>query len=215
MTMVTEQTYSSMRSAMVDSQLRTSDVTDPAVIAAMASVPRESFLPDERKAMAYIDRAVQLSGGRALNPPLATGRLLTEAAVKAGHKVLLIGAATGYAAVLLQKMGAIVTAVEEDSLLAAKAAAAGVQITSAQLAAGAPSEGPYDIIVIDGAVEELPAALVGQLAEGGRLVTGLVERGVTRLCSGRKSGSAFGLASLADMEMVVLPGFAKPEGFVF
>jgi len=213
--MVTEQTYSSMRSAMVDSQLRTSDVTDPAVIAAMASVPRESFLPDERKAMAYIDRAVQLSGGRALNPPLATGRLLTEAAVKAGHKVLLIGAATGYAAVLLQKMGAIVTAVEEDSLLAAKAAAAGVQITSAQLAAGAPSEGPYDIIVIDGAVEELPAALVGQLAEGGRLVTGLVERGVTRLCSGRKSGSAFGLASLADMEMVVLPGFAKPEGFVF
>jgi protein-L-isoaspartate(D-aspartate) O-methyltransferase len=215
MTMVTEQTYSSMRSAMVDSQLRTSDVTDPAVIAAMASVPRESFLPDERKAMAYIDRAVQLSGGRALNPPLATGRLLTEAAVKAGHKVLLIGAATGYAAVLLQKMGAIVTAVEEDSLLSAKAAAAGVQITSAQLAAGSPGEGPYDIIVIDGAVEELPAALVGQLAEGGRLVTGLVERGVTRLCSGRKSGSAFGLASLADMEMVVLPGFAKPEGFVF
>lgn len=213
--MVTEQTYSSMRSAMVDSQLRTSDVTDPAVIAAMASVPRESFLPDERKAMAYIDRAVQLSGGRALNPPLATGRLLTEAAVKAGHKVLLIGAATGYAAVLLQKMGAIVTAVEEDSLLSAKAAAAGVQITSAQLAAGSPGEGPYDIIVIDGAVEELPAALVGQLAEGGRLVTGLVERGVTRLCSGRKSGSAFGLASLADMEMVVLPGFAKPEGFVF
>jgi len=213
--MVTEQTYSSMRSAMVDSQLRTSDVTDPAVIAAMASVPRESFLPDERKAMAYIDRAVQLSGGRALNPPLATGRLLTEAAVKAGHKVLLIGAATGYAAVLLQKMGAIVTAVEEDSLLTAKAAAAGVQITSAQLAAGSPGEGPYDVIVIDGAVEELPAALVGQLAEGGRLVTGLVERGVTRLCSGRKSGSAFGLASLADMEMVVLPGFAKPEGFVF
>lgn len=213
--MVTEQTYSSMRSAMVDSQLRTSDVTDPAVIAAMASVPRESFLPDERKAMAYIDRAVQLSGGRALNPPLATGRLLTEAAVKAGHKVLLIGAATGYAAVLLQKMGAIVTAVEEDSLLTAKAAAAGVQITSAQLAAGSPGEGPYDVIVIDGAVAELPAALVGQLAEGGRLVTGLVERGVTRLCSGRKSGSAFGLASLADMEMVVLPGFAKPEGFVF
>lgn len=213
--MVTEQTYSSMRSAMVDSQLRTSDVTDPAVIAAMASVPRESFLPDERKAMAYIDRAVQLSGGRALNPPLATGRLLTEAAVKAGNKVLLIGAATGYAAVLLQKMGAIVTAVEEDALLAAKAAAAGVQITSAQLAAGAPGEGPYDVIVIDGAVEELPAALVGQLAEGGRLVTGLVERSVTRLCSGRKSGSAFGLASLADMEMVVLPGFAKPEGFVF
>lgn len=213
--MVTEQTYSSMRSAMVDSQLRTSDVTDPAVIAAMASVPRESFLPDERRAMAYIDRPVQLGEGRALNPPLATGRLLTEAAVKVGNKVLLIGAATGYAAALLQKMGALVTAIEEDGALAAKAAAAGVQITSAPLAAGAPGDAPYDIIVIDGAVEELPSALVGQLAEGGRLVAGLVERGVTRLCSGRKSGSAFGLASLADMEMVVLPGFAKPEGFVF
>jgi protein-L-isoaspartate(D-aspartate) O-methyltransferase len=213
--MVTEQTYSSMRSAMVESQLRTSDVSDPAVIAAMAIVPREAFLPEERRAMAYTDRPVRLDGGRALNPPLATGRLLTEAAVKAGDKVLLIGAATGYAAALLQKMGAMVTAVEEDTVLAAKATAAGVTITLAPLAAGSPGNVSFDIVMIDGAVEELPAALVGQLAEGGRLVTGLVERGVTRLCSGRKSGSAFGLASLADMEMVVLPGFAKPEGFIF
>ncbi|WP_070156977.1 protein-L-isoaspartate O-methyltransferase family protein [Sphingobium phenoxybenzoativorans] len=213
--MATEQTYSSMRSAMVDSQLRTSDVNDAGVIAAMAAVPREAFLPEERQSMAYIDRPVRLGGGRALNPPLATGRLLTEAGVKAGDKVLLIGAATGYAAALLQKIGAVVTAVEEDPALAAKATSAGIAITIAPLSAGSPDGAPYDIIVVDGAVEELPAALVGQLAEGGRLVTGLVERGVTRLCAGRKSGSAFGLASLVDMEMVVLPGFAKPEGFVF
>lgn len=212
---VTERTYSSMRNAMVDSQLRTSDVNDPRVIAAMASVAREAFVPKERQATAYTDRPVRLGGGRALNPPLATGRLLTEAAVKPGEKVLLIGAATGYAAALLQAMGAVVKAIEEDAGLIALGSAAGVEITQGSLVVGAPDGAPYDIVMIDGAVEELPPAIVAQLADGGRLVTGLLERGVTRLCSGRKSGAAFGLASLADIEMVVLPGFSKPAGFVF
>jgi len=212
---VTERTYSSMRNAMVESQLRTSDVNDPRVIAAMASVPRESFVPEARRAMAYIDRPVRLSGDRALNPPLATGRLLTEAAVKPGEKVLLIGAASGYSAALLTAMGASVTAIEEDATLVGQAESAGVTVTSAPLANGIANGAPYDVILIDGAVEHVPAALIDQLADGGRLVTGLVERGVTRLCAGSKSGDAFGLTSLTDMEMVVLPGFAKPRGFVF
>jgi protein-L-isoaspartate(D-aspartate) O-methyltransferase len=204
-----------MRNAMVDSQLRPSDVNDPRVIAAMAKVERESFVPVERRAMAYTDRPVRLAGGRALNPPVATGRLLTEASVKTGDKVLLIGAATGYAAALLVAMGAKVTAVEEDAALAALAKAAGIAVIEAPLGGGAATAAPYDVIIVDGAVEDLPSELVEQLVEGGRLVTGLLERGVTRLCTGRKSGSAFGLVSLADMEMVVLPGFAKSKGFVF
>lgn len=212
---MTEQNYSSMRAAMVESQLRTSDVNDPRVIAAMARVPREHFVPAERRAMAYIDRPVPLANGRALNPPLVIGRLLVESGVKAGDRVLLIGAATGYTARLLQDLGAVVTAVEEDAALAAQAAAAGVAVVRAPLTAGAPDAAPFDIVLIDGAVEDVPAAIIDQLVDGGRVATAIVERGVTRLCVGRKSGGAFGLARLADIEAVVLPGFAKPPIFVF
>lgn len=204
-----------MRNAMVDSQLRTSDVSDPHVIAAMAAVAREAFVPADRQAMAYIDRPVRLAGNRALNPPLATGRLLTEAAIRPGEKVLLIGAATGYTAALLQAMGVEPVALEEDAGLVAVAKAAGVAVVEGALSGGVPDKAPFDVIVIDGAVEDLPPTIVEQLADGGRLVTGLLENGVTRLCVGRKSGSAFGMASIADIEMVVLPGFSRPRGFAF
>jgi protein-L-isoaspartate(D-aspartate) O-methyltransferase len=139
--------------------------------------------------MAYIDRAVPLSNGRALNPPLATGRLLKEGRVEEGDRVLLIGAATGYSAALLTALGAKVTAVEaEDGPQLLDGAA---KVVRGALAAGAPEGAPYDLLFIDGAVEEVPAALVQQLADGARVVTGLVERGVTRLCSGRViSGAA-------------------------
>ncbi|MEJ7934212.1 protein-L-isoaspartate O-methyltransferase [Sphingobium sp. AN558] len=210
---MTEQNFSSMRAAMVESQLRTSDVDDPRVVAAMAHLPRENFLPAERRAMAYIDRPVPLGGGRALNPPLVTGRLLKEAQVVPGEKVLLIGAATGYGAALLAALGARVTAVE--TVDGPDVAVAGVSVMRGALAAGGPDGAPYDLLFIEGAVEEVPAALVQQLVDGGRVVTGLVERGVTRLCSGSVVAGALGLASLVDMEMVVLPGFAKPERFVF
>ncbi|MET0364420.1 MAG: protein-L-isoaspartate O-methyltransferase, partial [Sphingobium sp.] len=98
---MTEQNFTSTRRAMVESQLRTNDVNDVTVIRAILTVPREEFVPEERRAAAYIDRAVSLGNGRALNPPLATARLLTEAGVEAGQSVLLVGAATGYAAALL------------------------------------------------------------------------------------------------------------------
>lgn len=210
---MTEQNFSSMRAAMVESQLRTSDVDDPRVIAAMARVPREDFVPAERRAMAYVDRSIPLAGGRALNPPLATGRLLKEAQVEQGDRVLLIGAATGYSVALLSALGAKVTAVEVED--GPQLTAENVVIMRGPLAAGAPDGAPYDILFIDGAVEQVPAALIAQLADGARVVTGLVERGVTRLCSGRVVSGVLGLVSLTDLEMVVLPGFAAPERFVF
>jgi protein-L-isoaspartate(D-aspartate) O-methyltransferase len=213
-TIVTEQKHSSMRAAMVESQLRTSDVDDVRVIAAMARTPREAFVPTERQAMAYIDRPVPLDGGRALNPPLATGRLLSELRIEPGERVLLIGAATGYSAALLAALGARVTAVEEEGG-PETAGTPGVAIVRGPLAAGAPASAPYDVLLIDGAVAEVPAVIVEQLAEGARVATGLVERGVTRLCTGRKIAGTLGLSSLVDMEMVILPGFAAPEHFVF
>ena len=210
---MTEQNFSSMRAAMVESQLRTSDVDDPRVIAVMARVPREDFVPAERRAMAYVDRSIPLSSGRALNPPLATGRLLKEAQVEEGDRVLLIGAATGYSAALLAALGAQVTAVETED--GPQLSGNGATVVRGPLQVGAPEGAPYDVLFIDGAVQEVPATLVGQLADGARVVTGLVERGVTRLCSGRVVSGILGLVSLTDLEMVILPGFAAPERFVF
>ncbi len=210
---MTEQNYSSMRTAMVESQLRTSDVDDQRVIAAMAKVPREAYVPAERRSMAYVDRPIPLAGGRALNPPLVTGRLLTEAQIAPGDKVLLIDAATGYAAALLVDMGAVVTAVEEEGVL--EIAVPGITVVRGALNAGAADGAPYDVLFIDGAVEEVPATLVQQLAEDARVVTGVADRGVTRLSSGRVVAGALGLNSLVDIEMVVLPGFGAPKAFVF
>ncbi|MFC3442460.1 protein-L-isoaspartate O-methyltransferase [Sphingobium rhizovicinum] len=210
---MTEQNFSSMRAAMVDSQLRTSDVDDQRVIAVMAKVPREDFVPADRRAMTYVDRPIPLDAGRALNPPLVTGRLLKAAQIVAGDKVLLIGAATGYAAALLAELGAQVTAVEEEG--GADIAVPGVTVVRGALAAGASAGAPYDVLFIDGAVEEVPAALVQQLGQDARVVTGVVDRSVTRLCSGRVVDGVLGLSSLIDMEMVVLPGFGAPKAFVF
>lgn len=210
---MTEQNYSSMRAAMVESQLRTSDVDDQRVIAVMAKVPREDFVPAERRAMAYIDRPIPLSGDRALNPPLVTGRLLKEAQIVLGDKVLLIGAATGYAAALLTELGAQVTAVEEEG--GADIALPGVTVVRGALGSGSAAGAPYDVLFVDGAVEEVPAALVQQLAEDARVVTGIADRGVTRLSSGRVIDGLLGLNSLTDMEMVVLPGFSAPKAFTF
>ena len=198
---------------MVESQLRTSDMDDPRVIAVMARVSREDFVPVERRAMTYVDRPIPMGNGRAINPPLVTGRLLKEAQIVPGDKVLLIGAAMGYAAALLVELGAVVTAVEEED--GPHFAVAGVTAVRGPLGAGAADGLPYDVLFIDGAVEEVPAALVQQLVDGGRVVTCVVERGVTRLCSGRAVAGMVGLSSLADIEAVVLPGFAAPEKFVF
>ncbi|HEX7853175.1 MAG TPA: protein-L-isoaspartate O-methyltransferase [Sphingobium sp.] len=217
---MTEQNFTSMRRAMVESQLRTNDVNDVAVIRAILSVPREDFVPEERRAAAYIDRAVPLLAGRALNPPLATARLLTEARVEAGQSVLLVGAATGYAAALLAEMGARVTALESDAALATETRArlsgkADVTVVEGPLEAGVPAGAPYDVLFIDGAVELLSDALIGQVKVGGRVVFARIDNGVTRLCSGLRTAGGFGATAFSDAEAVALPGFAAPKSFRF
>ncbi|MET0362859.1 MAG: protein-L-isoaspartate O-methyltransferase [Sphingobium sp.] len=217
---MTQQNFTSMRRAMVESQLRTNDVNDITVIRAILSIPREDYVPEARRDAAYIDRAVPLTEGRALNPPLATTRLLVEAKVEAGQTVLLVGAATGYAAALLAALGATVTALESDAALAAEARArlsgvAGVTVVEGPLEAGVPAGAPYDLLFIDGAVEAVPDILSGQIKVGGRAVFARADRGVTRLCSGVRTEGGFGATVLVDAEAVPLPGFAAPQGFRF
>lgn len=206
------------RAAMVVSQLRTSGVSDARVVAAMAQVEREKFLPESQRALAYRDRPLPLGNGRVQNPPLATGLLLTEARLRPEDKVLIVGAAGGYAAAVAAKLAAKVVAVEADPALAASARTAldgQAEVVEGPLADGHAAGAPYDVLIVDGAVEELPAALAAQVAPGGRIVSGLVDRGLTRLASGVRSEGGFGLKPFADIETAVLPGFEKPRGFQF
>lgn len=212
--------FAMMRQAMVSSQLRTTAVSDPRIVAAMARIPREVFLPADVRAIAYRDTAIPLGHGREANPPMATGRLLTEAYLERTDRVLLIGAATGYVAAILAEIVAEVVAVEsEPSLLAMASAAltgvANIKLVDAPLLQGHPEDGPYDVLMIDGAVEQVPDALVAQVAPGGRVVSGLAERGLTRLAAGRRTAGGFRLIPFADADCVVLPGFARPASFQF
>lgn len=207
------------RKAMVESQLRPSGVNDPRVIAAMASVPRERFVPAERRGSAYADRPIPLGGARALNAPVITGRLLTELRLRPSDRALLVGAATGYAAALLTHLLADLVALEEEEALIAIARVelegSGVVLVQGPLADGHAAGAPYDVIMIDGAVDRVPDALIAQLEDGGRLATGLLDGGVGRLVVGRRAGTGFGVHAFEDADPVRLPGFAAALDFVF
>ena len=212
--------FSAARRHMIESQLRPSDVSDPVVIAAMAVTAREVFVPASQQALAYIDRAVPLPGGRMLNPALSTGLLLTRAELSGSDKVLLIGAGTGYVAALLAGIVAQVVAVEDNRPLvehasAALAGAANVTIVESPMLEGHAAGAPYDVIIIDGAVQHVPESIVSQLAERGRLLTGLDDKGVSRLAIGRGQGHAFALVPFADTDIAPLAAFARPKSYSF
>lgn len=213
---MSEHDYRMMRQAMVSSQLRTTAVSDPRIVAAMQSVAREDYVPADRRALAYVDVEVPLGNGRALNPPMATGRLLNEAAITATDKVLLVGSASGYCAALLAKLAGSVVALEVDKALAASAISSPtVAHVVGDLATGWPKSAPYDVIIIDGAVESVPEGLAAQLVDGGRMVTAIIDQGVTRLAVGRKAADSLVLVPFADADAVILPGFETPKLFKF
>jgi protein-L-isoaspartate(D-aspartate) O-methyltransferase len=207
--------FAAARAAMVESQLRPQGVSDPAVVQAMATVPREQFLPDHSRALAYVDRAVALGAGRFLAAPTAIGQLLTQMMPERGQRALVVGAGTGYSAALLAAMGLEVVGVESSPELAARARELGIHVVQGPLEAGHRAGAPYDQILIDGAVEVIPDAITGQLADGGRLGTALVDRGITRLIVGRKAGGAFGYLSIGDAGVPALPGFTRAKAFTF
>jgi protein-L-isoaspartate(D-aspartate) O-methyltransferase len=222
---MTRPDYSANRRAMIDSQLRTSGVSQPWIVAAMGTAPREDFVPAEMQAVAYMDRSINLdSTGRKLNTPVAAAMMLEAAQVTRDDVVLLIGAGTGYLASLIASRAASVVAVEDDDALFATAekllgSAANVTLSNEALPSGAAAHGPYTLIIVDGAVAALPTTLTDQLADGGRVVCGLVQNIVTRLATGYRRGEpdghALALRVLADTEIAPLPGFAKIVEFVF
>ncbi len=183
------------RRAMIDSQLRVSGINDPAILAAFLAVPREDFVPEARRAVAYADRAVALGGGEVLSPALTYGQMLTAAEPAADDSVLVIGNPGGYLAALAGKLAAKVTLVA----------------TTGEWA----KAGAHTLVLVDGAIEELPAALADVVSADGRLVTGVVERGVTRLALGRKVGGALVLTVLAEADFAPLAAFAPRPKWSF
>ena len=207
--------YEAARFAMVESQLRPQGVVDPAVTRAMASVPREQFVPEALRPLAYVDRALALGGARLHPAPAVLGQLLTQMMPERGQRALVVGAGTGYSAAVLAAMGLDVVAVESSPELIAAARKLRVNAIEGPLEAGDPKGRSFDLILIDGAVEVIPNAIVAQLADGGRLGTALIDRGITRLAVGRKAGGAFGYLTFGDAGVPALPGFTRPKEFSF
>lgn len=184
------------RRAMIDSQLRTSGVNEPWVLEAMNSVPREDFVPQHARAAAYTDRAVPLGNGRFLAAPLVQGRMLAEAKPTPNDTALIVSASGGYLAALVQPLVRSLEVKDVGDV-------------------GKLEQGPFSLILIDGAIEELPAEIAAALAEGGRIVGGLVERGVTRLAIGTKAAATVAWLPLAEIGIPVLPEFAAPRRWSF
>lgn len=189
--------FAAARRAMVDSQLRTSGVNEDYVLARMGTVPREDFVPENAKGTAYMDRAIRLADGGFLPAPLFHGAMLAEARPSSEDRVLVIDGGSGYLPALVEPL------------------VASVEVLGADKAAATKKKGDYTLVLIDGAVEHVPANVAKLVAEEGRIVTGLVERGVTRLATGRKSGKALALLPLAEMGVPRLGAFDKPESWSF
>jgi protein-L-isoaspartate(D-aspartate) O-methyltransferase len=213
--------YARARHAMVESQIRTADVTDPAIQAAMRSLPREFFVPEPLRPLAYADLELEVAPGRRLLRPRDLGKLLQALEPKPGEKALEIGGATGYGAAVLAVSGLDCTTLDQDSALYAaaesafQAVGARVRRASTALADGWPENAPYDVILVNGAVEVVPQAWLDQLAEGGRLAVIVRDRaaGSARLYG--KSKGAVAYRTVFDAAPPVLSGLERPKQFTF
>ena len=190
--------FAPRRKAMIDSQLRTSGVNDPVVLARMGSVAREEFVPRDRSGAAYMDRAVPLADGGMLAAPLFYGHVLSEAQPVKGDRALVIENGSGYLAALVGPLvGSVETLSPADALSKKKG-------------------GDYTLVLVDGAIEHVPAALAKRLADGGRLVGGTVDAGgITSVSVGRKAGDGVAMRRVADLGIPRLATFDKPKSWSF
>jgi protein-L-isoaspartate(D-aspartate) O-methyltransferase len=224
--------FAAARRMMVDGQVRTSDVTDLRIIAAMLELPRERFVADSDAGLAYLDLDVPVAKppARRLLKPMVLAKMVQAAAIKASDRVLDVGCASGYSSALLGRLAHAVVALEEDPALAKlaegnlKAIGAGnVTVVTGALTEGWRPAAPYDVIFVNGATEVVPDELCRQLGDGGRLVTvlgcpptgrAMLYRSVGR-ADGKPDGKEVSGWPIFDAAAPLLPGFAKPPAFVF
>ena len=215
--------YTRARHNMVESQLRTNKVTEPRLLEAFETVPRELFVPEELSGIAYVDEDIAVAAGRYLLEPMVLGRLIQAADIGAEDIVLEIGCATGYASAILARLAATVVALESDRRLAERANATlehlaidNVAVVEGELTAGYAKQAPYNAILIGAAVAEVPQAIYDQLAEGGRLVAVIKQpQEPGRASLMRRSGASVSRRVLFDAGTPMLPGFVREPGFVF
>jgi protein-L-isoaspartate(D-aspartate) O-methyltransferase len=213
------------RKNMVESQVRPSDVTDRRIIRAMLELPREQFVSERVGGLAYMDGPVEVpaspdSASRSLLPARVFAKLVQAAEIEPDAAVLDVGAATGYSSAVLARLGGSVVALEVDGALATRArnllsGDSKVQVVEGNLADGWPADGPYDAIVVEGAIEGVPTLLIDQLKDGGRLVAIVGKGRAGRATLWRREGGAFGRVDIFDANADLLPGFQKAHEFAF
>jgi protein-L-isoaspartate(D-aspartate) O-methyltransferase len=220
---VTTVDYSKTRFNMVESQLRTNKVTSDQLLEAFEEIPRERFVPGALKGIAYVDEDLEIAPGRFLMEPRVLARLIQAADPGVDDVVLDLGCGTGYATAILARLSATVVAVEEDPALAERAneVLTGLEVDNAvviegRLADGYPKQAPYNVILINGAVGQVPANITDQLADGGRLVTVVKDsQAMGRAVLMQRTGESVSSRVLFDAAVPLLPEFRVEPGFVF
>ena len=220
--------FAAARRMMVDGQVRTSDVTDLRIVAAMLELPRERFVPEGKADLAYLDFDIAVKEASAGEParrllkPMVLAKMVQAAEVEASDHVLDVGCATGYSSALLSRLARSVVALEEDEALARLApenlkavGAANVTVVTAPLTEGWPAAAPYDVIFVNGATEIVPQELARQLKAGGRLVAVLGRAPASQAMLYRRVGGDISGWPIFDAAAPVLPGFVAPPAFVF
>lgn len=214
--------FQAARKAMVDSQLRPNRLTDDRIADAMMTLPREQFLPKALSGVAYVDEDIPLGKGRYMMEPMVLGRLLQVAEIGPNDTILHVGCGTGYASAVMAMLAGTVVALESDEDLVARATdllseqqVANTAVVMGDLANGLADQGPYDLVLIEGAVAEVPQALIDQIAEGGRLLAVVRGAGVGVATLYRRENGVVGHRELFDAATPILPGFEPRKSFVF
>lgn len=216
--------FATARTNMVDSQIRPNGITDSRIIDAMTVVKREEFVPEGQRSIAYIDGDVPLNGAatpRFLIEPMAFARMLQLAEIRESDRILVVGSATGYSAAVISRLAGHVVALDSDPNLNAMARInlsnmVNVSLTESSMLEGAPKTGPYDVIFIEGRIENVPEALFSQLTSTGRIVAAYGSHAVAQCSIWTVSGAARTRRSAFDITIAALPGFGKTSiGFAF
>lgn len=214
--------YAAARRAMVDNQVRPADVTSYALIDAMLWAPRERFVPRSKRAIAYAEADIEMAPGRMMLLPRTIAKMLEAAAISPDDLVLDLAPGTGYSTALIAQMAEAVVAIEPDEDLAKQAQALLVElevdsavVSRGEPAEGDPAHGPYDVIFVNGAVEQVPETLVGQIRQGGRLVAIFKEGRIGKVRVLTRAGNGVSRRFAFDADAPVLPGFEKPREFAF